>query len=93
MAMTHKAMLKQVLDAQDASDAGLQDLIDAGAWGLEGSIGRAMMAAIEAGACVLGDEPAHDYWGNRIPSRHEVQSGTKGSVLYAWTLLQSDGGW
>jgi hypothetical protein len=93
MAMTHKAMLAQVLAAQDEDAQGLQYLIDRGTWGLEGSIGRAMMAAIEAGACVLGDEPARDYWGNRIPSRHEVLSGTKGSVLYAWTILQSDGGW
>ncbi len=93
MAMTHKAMLAQVLAAQDASDVGLQDLIDAGAWRFEGSIGRSMMAAIEAGFCVLGPEHAYDYWGNRIPSRHEVQSGTKGSVLYAWNALQQREDW
>jgi hypothetical protein len=90
MAMTHKAMLRQVLDAQDASDAGLQDLIDAGAWGLEGSIGRAMMQAINEGRCVLGPEPAWDYYGNRIPSRYEVKPSTKGGVLYAYKMLTYD---
>jgi hypothetical protein len=60
----------------------LQRMIDAGQWGFEGSVGRAMMAAIEAGACMLGERPARDYWGNRIPSRHEVKAGTKGSRDY-----------
>lgn len=75
--------LQTVLDAQDGDDAALQRMIDAGAWSFEGSMGRAMMAAIEDGRCILGPEPAFDYWGNRIPSRDEVQPGTKGSVEYA----------
>jgi hypothetical protein len=58
----------------------LQKAINSGsAWSLQGSYGRAMMAAIEAGACMLGREPARDYWGTRIPSRDEVKAGTKGS--------------
>lgn len=60
----------------------LQKLINAGAWSFEGSMGRAMMRAIEAGQCALGPEPARDYWGNRIPSRFEVKPGTKGSVEF-----------
>lgn len=60
----------------------LQRLINSGTWGMEGSMGRAMMEAIEGGACCLGREPAHDYWGNRVPSRSEVVEGTKGSVQY-----------
>jgi hypothetical protein len=61
----------------------LQDLINSGdAWRLEGSVGRAAMAAIKAGACCLGEEGHRDYWGNYVPSRHEVQPGTKGSVEY-----------
>lgn len=67
----------------DGSDASLQDLIDAGHWGLEGSIGRAMMRAIEDGRCILGPEPARDYWGNRIPAEYMVERGTKGSIEYA----------
>lgn len=75
--------LEQVLAAQDGDAAGLQALIDAGQWSLEGSMGRAMMRAIEAGVCVLGPEPARDYWGNRIPSRFEVVPGSLGSIEYA----------
>ena len=43
---------------------------------------KSMMDAISAGACMLGTEPARDYYGNRIPSRTEVQEGTKGSYSY-----------
>ena len=62
----------------------LQELINSGlAWKLEGSVGRAAMAAIEAGECVLGTVGHYDYYGNYIPSRYEVQPGTKGSYEYA----------
>lgn len=58
----------------------LQALIDSGdAWRLEGSIGRQAMAAIEAGVCTLGPEGHRDYYGNYVPSKFEVQAGTKGS--------------
>jgi hypothetical protein len=60
----------------------LQALINSGTWGLQGSFGRAMMDAIKAGLCALGPNPSLDYWGNRIPARHEVGAGTKGSVEY-----------
>lgn len=62
----------------------IQKAINTGmAWMLEGSYGRIAMDYINAGACVLGEEPTKDYWGNRIPSRYEVEPGTKGSVEYA----------
>ena len=62
----------------------MQDLINSGmAWRLEGSVGRQCMAAIEAGACILGEEGFRDYYGNYVPSRYEVEPGTKGSVEYA----------
>lgn len=58
----------------------LQRAINGGeAWKFQGSYGRAMMAAIEEGRCLLGPQPAEDAWGNRIPSRTEVEPGTKGS--------------
>ena len=58
----------------------LQRAINGGeAWKFQGSYGRAMMAAIEEGRCMLGPQPAQDAWGNRIPSRTEVEPGTKGS--------------
>ena len=49
------------------------------AWWLQGSYGRSMMLAIEAGRCMLGPNARDDAYGNHIPSRHEVQPGTKGS--------------
>lgn len=67
----------------------LQTLIDNGnAWRLEGSVGRAAMDAIESGACILGEVGHRDYWGNYIPSRHEVKPGTKGSIEYALALQE-----
>jgi hypothetical protein len=64
-----------------------QGLIDTGtAWKLEGSIGREAMNLIEQGLCVLGKEGHTDYWGNYVPSRYEVEEGTKGSEQYATGL-------
>jgi hypothetical protein len=61
----------------------IQELINTGmAWKLEGSIGRQAMDFITAGYCMLGKEGHHDYWGNYVPSRFEVKSGTKGSKEY-----------
>ena len=75
--------LATVLTAEDGEDAALQEMIDAGCWSLHGSMGRAMMAAIEDGRCILGPNGARDYWGNYIPSRFEVEPGTMGSIGYA----------
>ena len=64
------------------------------AWHMQGSMGRAMMDAIDEGRCMLGHEATRDYWGNRIPSRTEVQDGTKGSRSFVvkhsgedWALM------
>jgi hypothetical protein len=57
----------------------IQRAINSGAWSLQGSYGRTMMDAINAGRCVLGRNRARDYWGNTIPSRDDVKQGTKGS--------------
>ena len=73
-------------------DLTIQDLINTGAaWSLEGSVGRACMAAIENGDAVLGTEGHRDYWGNYVPSRTEVVPGTKGSVEYANRLREERG--
>lgn len=62
----------------------MQDMINSGiAWQLEGSYGRAAMAAIETGECVLGHEGHSDAYGGYVPSRYEVEPGTKGSPEYA----------
>lgn len=62
--------------------ASIQRAINAGSWAFQGSYGRTMMAAIDAGYCVLGRKEFKDYYGNRIPSRDQVQPGTKGSEQY-----------
>ncbi len=64
-------------------DFDVQELIDSGmAWRLEGAIGRQCMDAIRAGYAMLGEEAHTDYYGNRVPSRYEVQPGTPGSPEY-----------
>jgi hypothetical protein len=61
----------------------VQHAINSGdAWKFQGSYGRTMMAAIEAGFCLLGQHPAEDAYGNPIPGRDEVQPGSKGSRAY-----------
>lgn len=62
--------------------ASIQRAINSGMWGLQGSYGRTMMAAIEAGQCMLGTSRAKDYYGSTIPSREDVKAGTKGSYDY-----------
>lgn len=60
----------------------LQRAVNSGMWGLQGSYGRAMMAAIERGDVMLGVNESRDYYGSHIPSRTQVQEGTKGSRQY-----------
>ena len=63
--------------------AAYQELINTGqAWRMEGSVGRQAMALIEAGICALGESDHRDYYGNHVPSRDQVQEGTKGSVQF-----------
>ena len=70
-------------DAFEAEVARYQELIDSGlAWRLEGSVGREAHHLIQAGYCTLGPERVTDYWGNVVPSKHDVVPGTPGSVEY-----------
>ena len=58
----------------------MQHLINDGmCWKLEGSIGRAAMDLLKSGQCMLGEKGCWDSYGNYVPSRHEVESGTMGS--------------
>jgi hypothetical protein len=57
----------------------LQRAINSGLWQLEGNYGRQMMAAIKSGNCMLGQISHKDYYGNTVPSRTDVKSGTFGS--------------
>lgn len=68
----------------------IQRAINAGAWSFQGSYGRAMMDAINAGRCLLGTKSARDYYGNTIPSRSDVKAGTKGSFDYVADAYGSD---
>ena len=62
---------------------GLQRAVNDGtAWKLQGSIGRTLMDAINAGVVLLGRGSSRDYYGNVIPSRWDVEPGTKGSFEY-----------
>jgi hypothetical protein len=61
-----------------------QELVDSGqAWRLQGAYGRRAMELIRAGVIMLGKKGHHDYYGNYVPSRYEVQKGTVGSPGYA----------
>ena len=77
--------------SQQAEVEALQRAISSGMWSLQGSYGRAMMDAIESGYCVLGPNPARDYFGNRIPARGQIKSGTLGSIAYANRLRRERG--
>ena len=69
----------------------LQKLINEGsAWSFQGSYGRSMMEAINAGICMLGIQSHRDYYGNKIPSRDEVEQGTKGSYQFVVDNLGED---
>ena len=72
-------------------DEQIQRLINTGmAWRMEGSIGRACMRAIEVGRAMLGTAGEQDFWGNYIPSRYEVEAGTKGSFDYVEERMGMD---
>lgn len=71
---------------EDEQVQAYQYLIDTGqAWQLEGSVGRAAMALIESGVCTLGEVGHRDFYGNYVPSKYEVEPGTKGSQEYVDT--------
>lgn len=82
--------LDDILTLEEDDDAtvldkalAMQRMINSGTvWIMQGSYGRAAMDFVEAGLCCLGRMSATDYWGNRVPSRDQVQPGTKGSVEY-----------
>ena len=74
--------IEEGVETEEEFFCSVQRAINAHSWSLQGSYGRTMMGAINSGHCMLGTKPCLDYWGNRIPSRFEVQEGTKGSRGY-----------
>ena len=69
-------------DETDYAVATQQAINGGSAWKMQGSVGRGLMEAINAGAAMLGVNSARDYYGNYIPSRSEVLAGTKGSYEF-----------
>jgi len=70
----------------------LQNLIDNGeGWQTESELGRAIMAALEDGTCVLGPVAHRDYHNNVVPARSDVEPGAKGSLAYANRLRAERG--
>lgn len=68
---------------EDEHRTAYQELVNSGAaWTMEGSTGREAMRLIEAGEIMLGEFGHRDYWGSYVPSRFEVEPGTKGSAEY-----------
>lgn len=68
---------------EDEVLAALQEAVNTGAaWKLEGHVGRTAMALIESGQIALGETGHNDYWGNYVPSRTEVEPGSKGSAEF-----------
>jgi hypothetical protein len=60
--------------------AHMQEAINTGmAWKMEGSMGRYAMELLRSGACMLPKKAVRDTYGNKVPSRDEVVSGTLGS--------------
>lgn len=81
--MSYEALYKEDATTEEQIEC-YQRLINSGdAWKLEGHVGRTAMGLIEAGQCILGRTGRRDYWGNHVPSRDQVQPGTKGSYEYA----------
>ena len=67
----------------------LQNKINNGmAWKLEGSFGRAAMSALEDGACMLPEERHSDCYGTTVPSRNDLEPGTKGTLLNSQNFWQ-----
>lgn len=69
----------------------MQKAINGGvAWKFQGSYGRSMMDAIRSGYCMLGHTRSSDYYGNTIPSRDDVEEGTKGSYEFVLEHMGED---
>ena len=76
-------------DLDNGEIEAIQEVINNGmAWRLEGQVGRLAMDYIKAGLCILGETSFIDYWGNKVPSRFEVEAGTKGSIEYQQKMME-----
>ena len=53
---------------------------DGSVWHMEGSMGRLAMQLLRSGECYLPTDSFRDYYGNRVPSRDELEDGTTGTL-------------
>ena len=71
--------------------AEMQEAINTGmAWKMEGSVGRRAMELLRTGACVLPKTAVVDAYGNKVPSRDELVSGTLGTFENAVNFWSDD---
>jgi hypothetical protein len=71
--------------------AEMQEAINTGmAWKMEGSVGRRAMELLRTGACVLPKVAVVDVYGNRVPSRDDLVSGTLGTFENAVNFWSND---
>ena len=69
----------------------LQQSINNGSiWHMEGSSGRYAMDCIKQGKCILPTKSYRDYYGNKIPSRYEVNKKSIGSYYWAVDFWSND---
>lgn len=68
----------------------LQNSINDGSvWRMEGRAGRAAMEALRSGICMLPKQHFFDAYGNYVPSRDELVSGTKGTFQNSQDFWQA----
>jgi hypothetical protein len=68
---------------EDSTVQMFQSMINDGSvWHLQSSYGRIAMELLKDGKCMLGEVSYCDPYGNKIPSRYEVQPGSFGSEEY-----------
>lgn len=90
-------ILDDFMDLENGSESELDAMVtmqrvinDGSGWKMQGSMGRAMSEAINAGQCMLGVKGHHDYYGNYIPSRTEINEDGEGSRQYVVVVMGED---
>jgi ABC-type cobalamin transport system ATPase subunit len=87
--MNHMTFAQITSLQKDYNVTEIQQQINSGlVWKLEGSVGRFASDMLEAGACMLPLERKIDYYGQVVPSRNDLKSGTKGTFQNAARFWQ-----
>ena len=89
--MSEEKMLQEITEYQEMNDlVGMQEIINNGdAWHMEGSVGRAAMDSLKSGECYLPDKAFRGAYGNKIPSRNELEKGSFGTLEYCYEYWNS----